>query len=282
MSLIDLQQVSFSYPARPKALDNVSLSISPGERVALMGPNGAGKSTLFQLINGLLKPAEGQVSVAGMPVTDKNLNEIRRRVGMVFQDADDQLFNATVYREVAYGPVNMRLPQHEREERVRWALEVVGMTGFADKTPFNLSGGEKKRVALASVLAMQPEILLLDEPTNALDPKGASQLVSLLNRINRDTGITLLFSTHDVDIVPLLADRVVLMHQGRICASGTPTEVFRQKELLRAMDLRLPRIAHLAEILMRDGMLPPGDLPLSIGQARAMLSAVLSRTEEKV
>ena len=276
MSLIDLQQVSFSYPAGPKVLDGVSLSIAAGERVAIMGPNGAGKSTLFQMLNGLLRPDSGQVLVGGQALEDGRLADVRRRVGMVFQDADDQLFNATVYREVAYGPVNMGLAAEEREERVCWALEEVGMTDFIDKTPFNLSGGEKKRIALASVLAMRPQILVLDEPTNALDPKGASQLVTLLNRINREQGITLLFATHDVDIVPLLADRVVLMDHGRVRAAGTPAEVFRQKDLLRSMDLRLPRVAHLAEILMRDGMVPPGDLPLSIGEARALFARLLA------
>lgn len=277
MSQIELQQVSFSYHDGPRVLDDVTLSIAAGERVAIMGPNGAGKSTLFQMLNGLLRPDGGQVRVGGMAVAGEQVNAVRRLVGMVFQDADDQLFNATVQREVAYGLVNMQMPADEREERVRWALDLVGMTRFIDKTPFNLSGGEKKRIALASVLAMRPAILVLDEPTNALDPKGASNLVSLLNDINRDLGITLVFSTHDVDIVPLLADRVVLMHQGRLRAEGTPAQVFGQKTLIREMDLRLPRVAHLAEILMRDGLIPAGDLPLSIGEARAMLMKLLQQ-----
>ena len=277
MSQIELQQVSFSYHDGPRVLDDVTLSIAAGERVAIMGPNGAGKSTLFQMLNGLLRPDGGQVRVGGMAVAGEQVNAVRRLVGMVFQDADDQLFNATVQREVAYGLVNMLMPADEREERVRWALDLVGMTRFIDKTPFNLSGGEKKRIALASVLAMRPAILVLDEPTNALDPKGASNLVSLLNDINRDLGITLVFSTHDVDIVPLLADRVVLMHQGRLRAEGTPAQVFGQKTLIREMDLRLPRVAHLAEILMRDGLIPAGDLPLSIGEARAMLMKLLQQ-----
>lgn len=276
MTHINLHEVSFSYADGPRVLDNVTLSISKGERVAIMGPNGAGKSTLFQMLNGLLRPNSGQITVGGLPVEGEHLTAVRGMVGMVFQDADDQLFNATVRREIAYGLINMQMPAEQREERVRWALDLVGMARFIDKTPFNLSGGEKKRIALASVLAMQPSILVLDEPTNALDPKGASNLVSLLNEINRDLGITLVFSTHDVDIVPLLADRVVLMHAGRVHASGTPAEVFGQKELIRAMDLRLPRVAHLAEILMRDGLLQVGELPLSIGEARALLTKGLA------
>jgi cobalt/nickel transport system ATP-binding protein len=276
MSLIEVTDVSFSYRGGGKALDHLSLSIAAGERVAIMGPNGAGKSTLFQMFNGLLQPDAGQVVVDELPVVHENFSTVRRKVGMVFQDSDDQLFNATVYREVAYGLVNMKIPRDALDATVKWALDVVDMGDFIDKTPFNLSGGEKKRIALASVLSMKPQILVLDEPTNALDPKGASKLVSLLNTLNRDLGITLVFATHDVDVVPLLADRVVLMEQGRIQFSGTPTEAFREKDLLRRLGLRLPRIAHLAEILMQDGLLPAGDLPLSIRQARELFKQALT------
>ncbi len=238
----------------------------------MLGPNGAGKSTLFQLFNGVLRPGSGQVTVAGLAVNPRNLGALRRKVGMVFQDPDDQLFNSTVYREVAYGPMNLKLPADELEATVAWALERVGLSSFRDKSPFHLSGGEKKRLALASVLAMRPEILVLDEPTNALDPKGASNLLALLNEINRELGVTLVFATHDVDMVPLLADRVYVMDRGRILLGGSLAEVFNQKDVLRGMDLRLPRVAHLVELLMRDGELPPGDLPLSIGPAKRLLS----------
>jgi cobalt/nickel transport system ATP-binding protein len=277
--IIRLDQVSYRYPDGQTALNNISLSIDKGERIALLGPNGAGKSTLFQLFNGLLLPQGGRVHIAGLPVERPHLGMIRRKVGMVFQDPDDQLFNASVHREVAYGPINMQMPQEAMEESIRWALEVVGMSAHIDKSPFNLSGGEKKRLALASVLVMRPEILVLDEPTNALDPKGASDLVSLLNEINRDLGVTLVFASHDVDIVPLLADRVFLMNQGEILLSGSPAQVFNQTALLRSIDLRLPRVAYLAEILMRDGLIPSGELPLDIATARAMLSAALMHRE---
>ena len=246
--------------------------MTAGERVAVLGPNGAGKSTLFQLFNGLLRPDSGQVTVAGLAVNQRNLPALRRKVGMVFQDPDDQLFNSTVYREVAYGPMNLRLPADELEATVAWALERVGLSGFREKSPFHLSGGEKKRLALASVLAMRPEILVLDEPTNALDPKGASNLLALLNEINQDLGVTLVFATHDVDMVPLLAERVYVMDRGRLLLAGSLAEVFNQKDVLRGMDLRLPRVAHLVELLMRDGALPLGDLPLSIGPAWRLLS----------
>jgi cobalt/nickel transport system ATP-binding protein len=279
MSLIEITDISFAYPDGHKALDRLTLSINPGERLAIMGPNGAGKSTLFQMLNGLLRPSAGQVVVDGLPVVHENVRTVRRKVGMVFQDSDDQLFNATVYREVAYGLVNMKMPEAELDATVKWALDVVGMRDFIDKTPFNLSGGEKKRIALASVLSMKPQILVLDEPTSALDPKASSDLVALLSKLNRDLGITLVFATHDVDLVPLLADRVVLMERGSIQFAGTPAQAFREKELLRRLNLRLPLIAQLAENLMHEGLIPAGDLPLSVEQASALLKQMLTASD---
>ncbi len=277
MGLIDVTDVSYTYRNGPRALDCVNLSIAPGERVALMGPNGAGKSTLFQMFNGLLEPDQGQVIVDGLPVVRAHFPAVRRKVGMVFQDSDDQLFNATVYREVAYGLSNMGMPPDELDATVKWALDVVDMPDFLDKTPFNLSGGEKKRIALASVLAMKPQILVLDEPTNALDPLGSTKLLALLNKLNRELGITMIFATHDVDIVPYLADRVLLMEHGALRLNGTPAEVFRNPELLHRLSLRRPYVAQLAELLMQDGLLPPGDPPLSVEQARDMFGQLLCR-----
>jgi cobalt/nickel transport system ATP-binding protein len=281
MSLIEIMDISYAYRNGDghKALDRLSLSIAPGERLAVMGPNGAGKSTLFLMFNGLLKPDAGQVVVDGLPVEGEHLPAVRRKVGMVFQDSDDQLFNATVYREVAYGLVNMKVPEDELNATVKWALDMVGMRDFIDKTPFNLSGGEKKRIALASVLAMKPQILVLDEPTNELDPKGASDLLALLNKLNRDLGITLVFATHDVDIVPLLANRVVLMDRGSIQFNGTPSQAFRESDLLRRLDLRTPRVTQLAEILMREGLLPAGDLPLSVEEAVGLFKQALTASD---
>jgi cobalt/nickel transport system ATP-binding protein len=278
MNLIEITDISFAYPNGDgrKALDRLSLSIAAGERVAVMGPNGAGKSTLFQMFNGLLKPDSGQVVVDGLPVVREHLPAVRRKVGMVFQDSDDQLFNATVYREVAYGLVNMKVPEEELNATVKWALDMVDMRDFIDKTPFNLSGGEKKRIALASVLSMKPQILVLDEPTNELDPKGSSDLLALLNKLNHDLGITLVFATHDVDIVPLLANRVVLIEHGTIQFNGTPAEAFRETDLLRRLNLRAPRLAQLGEILMQDGLLPAHELPLSVEEARALFKQVLT------
>jgi cobalt/nickel transport system ATP-binding protein len=271
MDLIQLSKVSFEYPGGTQALIDIDLSVSTCERVAVLGPNGAGKSTLFQLFNGLLRPTRGLVTIKGRIVEKAYLKEVRRMIGMVFQDPDDQLFSSTVRQEIAYGLVNLGLDGSRMDEAIAWALQVVGLSGFENKSPFNLSGGEKKRVALASVLAMQPEILVLDEPTGALDPIGAARIIKLLNHINGELGITLVFATHDVDAVPLLADRVYVMDKGEIKLSGSTGEVFSRKELIRAHNLRLPRVAHLAELLERDGKYRFPALPLTIGQAKKCL-----------
>jgi cobalt/nickel transport system ATP-binding protein len=268
MDLINVSEVSYTYNDGHQALKNINLNIRKGERIAILGPNGAGKSTLFQLFNGLLQATSGTVTVKNLPVQKENLPEIRRSIGMVFQDPDDQLFNSSVRQEIAYGLMNMRISGQALEDAIAWALEVVGMQGYEAKSPHNLSGGEKKRIALASVLAMKPEVLVLDEPTAALDPHGISKLIRLLNTINRDLGITLIFATHDVDIVPLLADRVYLLSKGEIVFGGTTAEVFSHKEIIRRIDLRLPRVAHLVELLVRDGNLNIPNLPLTIGQAK--------------
>lgn len=270
MHFLDVRQASFTYVNGHTALNQVDFYVEKGERVAVLGPNGAGKSTLLQLLNGLLRVDSGEVRVDGLRVEPKNLFQIRSKVGMVFQDSDDQLFNSTVRQEIAYGLMNLQIKQEELKERIDWALETVGIAGYADKSPHNLSGGEKKRVALASVLVMNPDVLVLDEPTAALDPHGVFHLVQLLNRINREMGVTLIVSTHDADVVPLLADRVYLMNDGKIQLSGSTQDVFRQKESIRKLGLRLPRVAHLAEILERDGCLPSDRLPLTIGSAREL------------
>lgn len=270
VDLIELSQVDYVYTDGTRALTDIELSVGAGERVAVLGPNGAGKSTLFQLFNGLLLPARGTVAVKGRPVEKAYLKEVRRMIGMVFQDPDDQLFSTTVRQEISYGLLNLGFSGERMEEAVAWALEVVGLTGFENKGPFNLSGGEKKRVALASVLAMQPEVLVLDEPTGALDPMGTAKIIALLNRINRELGITLVFATHDVDCVPLMADKVYVMDKGRIVVSGSTEEVFSRKDLIRAHNLRLPRVAHLAELMERDGDCRFPTTPLTIGQAKRM------------
>ena len=280
MEVIKTVDINFTYPDGTTALTDINLSVASGERVAVLGANGSGKSTLFNLFNGLLQPTSGEVFIKDLSVEKKNYKAIRRMVGMVFQDPDDQLFSNTVKQEIAYGLLNLGTPREEIPETVRWSLERGWPGGYEDKSPYLLSGGEKKRVALASVLAMKPEVLVLDEPTSSLDPRGVAQLVKLLNDINQRLNITLVFATHDVDVVPLLADRVYVLNRGRIRLTGTTAEVFSQKEIIRDNNLRLPRVAHLVELLQRDGecqageaegWLRPGALPMTIGQARRML-----------
>lgn len=268
MSLIDVRDVTYAYRDGVEALRGVSLQVDRGERIAILGPNGAGKSTLFRMLNGLLLPDKGTVAVDGLAVEKKNFYDIRARVGMVFQDSNDQLFNSSVRQEVAYGLTSRKLSEAERDTTVEWALSVAGISGYGKRSPHNLSGGEKKRVALASVLAMKPDVLVLDEPTAALDPHGVTSIIELLNEINRELGITLIFASHDADIVPLLADRIYLMDKGEIVLAGTTAEVLQHKDVVRSIGLRLPRVAHLAEILARDCDLDVDELPLTIGQAR--------------
>lgn len=271
MEIINVSKVSYEYSDGSMALKDISMEIKSGEKVAILGPNGAGKSTLFQLFNGILKPTSGTIRVNGLKVCKKNLVEIRRNVGMIFQDSDDQLFNSTVRQEIAYGLLNMGITGKKLKDTIDWALKIVGMSEYENKSPHNLSGGQKKRIALASVLAMKPKVMVLDEPTAALDPRGVHRLIKLLNSINKELGITLIFATHDVDTVPLLADRVYLLDKGKVVMGGTTEEVFNQKEIIRKINLRLPRVAHLIEILDKDGVLDAHTLPLTIGQAKDFL-----------
>ncbi len=273
MEVIKTVDLGFTYPDGTTALRNIDISVSTGEMVAILGANGSGKSTLFQLFNGLLQPTSGEVFVKGLRVEKKNYKAIRRMVGMVFQDPDDQLFSNTVKQEIAYGLLNMGVTKETIPETVGWALSVVGLEGYEGKSPYALSGGEKKRVALASVLAMKPELLVLDEPTASLDPKGVAQLVRLLKKINNELNVTMIFAAHDVDIVPLLAEQVYVLNKGRIKISGATNDVFSCKEIIRSNNLRLPRVAHLVELLQRDGFSTPSELPMTIGQARRLLES---------
>ncbi|URZ15885.1 energy-coupling factor ABC transporter ATP-binding protein [Clostridium felsineum] len=266
---ISIKDVSYIYSDGFKALNNINIDIEKGERVAILGPNGAGKSTLFNMLNGIITPSCGIVEINGLSTLNKkNLNLVRETVGMVFQDSDDQLFNSSVMQEIAYGLMNMKLQEKEIEERTKWALKIVDMEGTEKRSPHNLSGGQKKKIALASVLSMRPQVLVLDEPTVSLDPRGTIKLVKLLNEINKEMGITIIFSTHDMDIVPLLADKIYVLDEGRVILGGSTNEVFNNKNILRNINLRLPRAAHLSEILQKDGYLEFEKLPLTLGAVR--------------
>ncbi len=270
MNIIETNNISYHYPDGTEALKNVNFTACRGKIVALLGPNGAGKSTLFLHFNGILKPTSGSITIDGeqLGYDKKDLMKVRQKVGIVFQNPDDQLFAPTVIEDVAFGPMNIGLTDEEIERRVKDSLKRVGMEGFENKAPHHLSGGQKKRVAIAGILAMQPEIMVLDEPTSGLDPRGASQIMHLLYDLNQD-GMTIVISTHDVDLVPLYAYNVYIISEGEIIKQGNPAEVFEDVKTIRNANLRLPRIAHLMEILEKEDKLPfDKPYPLTIGEAR--------------
>jgi cobalt/nickel transport system ATP-binding protein len=232
---IEVEGLSFSYPDGHAALRDVSLRIAPGEKVALAGPNGAGKSTLILHLNGILR-GEGRVTVCGLPVEEENLGRVRAAVGLVFQNPDDQLFSPTVFDDVAFGPIYQGLGRADVERRVTSALAAVKMEGYARRVSHHLSAGEKKRIAIATVLSMEPEILVLDEPTAGLDPRARRALINLL----RDLPITMLVSSHDLAMVRELLPRMVIMDEGRIVADGPTLELLADEALLEAHGLEKP------------------------------------------
>ena len=234
--LFDLREVGYKYAGRQVALDGVSLRIWPGERVALLGANGSGKSTLLKILDGVMAPTCGTTRALGRDVAAVAAGEdgfsFHREVGLVFQDPDIQLFSATVLDDVAFGPLQLGLTQEDVRERTDEALAEMGIAHLADRAPFELSGGEKKRAAIASVLSLRPQVVLLDEPTASLDPRTKWVLVDLIQRLAA-AGRTLIVATHDLDIVPLIADRaVVLSEQGRVVADGPPVSILADRDLL--------------------------------------------------
>jgi cobalt/nickel transport system ATP-binding protein len=228
--------VAFAYPDGHQALFGVGFSVARGERVALLGPNGAGKTTLVLQLNGVLLPGAGRVEVAGLPVVPQHLREIRRRVGIVFQDPDDQLFMPTVAEDVAFGPANLGLRGVGLETRVKAALAAVGMDGYGDRPPHHLSFGQRRRVAVATVLAMEPEILVLDEPSSNLDPASRRELAEILTGLD----ITILMVTHDLPYALQLCPRALIMNAGTITADGPTAELLADADLMSANRLELP------------------------------------------
>jgi cobalt/nickel transport system ATP-binding protein len=235
---LSIQNLSFHYADGIPALKNISFSLQPGERIALIGPNGAGKSTLLCHLNGIFysEEAEETVEVFGIPVKKKNLPEIRRRVGLVFQDPDDQLFCPTIFDDVAFGPLNMGLSHDEVHHRVKEALHHVGLVGYESRSTFHLSGGEKKRVSLATVLAMDVDIIAFDEPSSNLDPKSRRGLIDWLKKTEK----TLIVATHDLDLAYEIANRVIVLNQGTITGDGPVDAILKNEDFLLKNQLELP------------------------------------------
>jgi cobalt/nickel transport system ATP-binding protein len=234
--LVEVKDLHYRYPDGTSALRGVSFRITHGEAVAIIGANGAGKSTLLLQLNGCLLPQAGTVRIGDLPLNRKTLLHVRRTVGMVFQDPDDQLFMPLVYDDVAFGPLNLGLPAEEVEERVESALATVGASHLKDRPPYRLSGGEKRAVAIASVLSMSPSILVMDEPTAALDPKTRRHLIQLLKTFNH----TLIIATHDLDLVLDLCSRAIVFKEGLIVADGPTLEILQNQELLDSSSLEKP------------------------------------------
>ncbi|MEW5736521.1 MAG: ABC transporter ATP-binding protein [Thermodesulfobacteriota bacterium] len=234
--IVEARDLSYSYPDGTPALAGVSFRITHGESVGLIGQNGAGKSTLLLHLNGIFPPAEGTVRVGDYPITPKTLVHVRRAVGMVFQDPDDQLFMPTVRDDVAFGPRNLELPEDEIARRVETALSTVGAEHLADRPPYRLSGGEKRAVAIATVLSMEPSILIMDEPSANLDPGARRKLIHLLQSFTH----TLIVATHDLDMVAEVCERTIVLKKGRIAADGPTRNILQNEELLLSCGLEKP------------------------------------------
>ncbi len=259
---------SFKYPDGTIALSDVNLKIKKGEFVGILGSNGSGKTTLLKMMDGLMKDFEGNVHLDGVDVRKLYPKEIYKKVGLVFQNPDDQLFAPTVFEDVAFGPINMGFAEKEIANRVNNALKDVEMEGYAKKSIHNLSFGQKKRICIAGLLAMGHEILLLDEPTAGLDPMGEYKMMNLLTGLNKERGVTIVMATHSVDLVPLFLHRLYMLSKGSIVRGGTPEEVFTAPEDMSNVKLRLPEIAELIYRLKHEDNIPFEKIPLTIGEAR--------------
>jgi cobalt/nickel transport system ATP-binding protein len=278
--MLEMIGVDYAYAGGIAALSGVSLSVSPGERVAILGANGAGKSTLLSILNGSMRPARGVLRLNGSEVRyDRSgLRELRRQVGMVLQDPDDQLFAASVFEDVSFGPANLGLTEAEIIERVDAALRAVEIADLRDRPTHMLSFGQRKRVAIAGIVAMQPRYLLLDEPSAGLDPIGVTQLMATLARISAaDTAIML--ATHDVDTAYAWADRIVIFGAGRIARSGAPDTVFADAEMLTELRMRPPLIWEVARALRANGLL---DASLPLPRDRDGIIRQISASRESI
>ena len=283
MSIV-IEHLNYVYmqggPYETKALDDVSLTIHDGEFVGLIGHTGSGKSTLVQHLNGLILPTSGQITVDGMDLADKNTDKraIRRRVGLVFQYPENQLFEETVAKDIAFGPKNLGLDEAEIDRRVRTAMRRVALDydKLSQRSVFELSGGQMRRVAIAGVLAMEPQTLVLDEPCAGLDPKGREEILGLISDLHRESGATIVMVSHSMDDVAALAERVIVMNHGKVAMDGAPREVFSRGEELRAIGLAVPQAVELAQKLREKGFDVPEGI-YKIEEVRAAVEAIVGK-----
>lgn len=258
--LLEIQDLSFAYEDK-QVLKDICVTVEKGEKIAVMGSNGAGKSTFFLNLNGVLQSDQGKIFLDGNKIGKKDFGKLHEKVGFVFQDADSQIIASNVKAEISFGPMNLGLPGDEVLRRVKSAITYMNLEDFTDRAPHYLSGGEKKRVSIADILAMESEILIFDEPMAALDPVNAENVEQVLSRLH-DDGKTLLIATHDVDFAYRFADRVLVFSDGEIIADGTPLQIFQQKEVMERAHLKKPAMMIVWETLVSKGMVKnQGDYP---------------------
>ncbi|KLU66367.1 cobalt import ATP-binding protein CbiO [Desulfosporosinus acididurans] len=276
--ILSIRDLYYVYGNGQAALEGVSIDINEGEKIAVIGSNGAGKSTFFLNVNGVLTSKSGEIRYRGTIINKKNLKELRKNIGIVFQDADNQIIASTVRAEVGFGPMNLKLPQEEVIRRVDEALAYMNILDFEDRPPHYLSGGEKKKVTIADIIAMKSEIIIFDEPTAALDPLNAEMLEEILSKLSMEEK-TILISTHDVDFAYRWAQRVLVFCQGKIIADGTPLEIFQEEEVLKKANLKRPIMLAVYEALVEEHLLANEKIyPKSIREFREMLSKMRRST----
>lgn len=273
--ILEVKHLSYAYSEEKKALSDINLKIFKGERIAVLGSNGAGKSTFFLNLNGVLKSDEGEIIYKGKTIAKKDMNELRKNVGIVFQDADNQIIASTVLGEVSFGPMNLKIPIDEVKKRVYEAMEYMNITKFKDRPPHYLSGGEKKRVSIADIIAMKSEVIIFDEPTASLDPVNASMLEEVLKKLSRENK-TILISTHDVDFAYRWAERIIVFSGGMIIGQGTPVEIFKNNEILKEANLKMPMMLDVYEALIEKGIIKDISVyPKNIDEFKLLLQSNL-------
>lgn len=277
MRAVDAREVSFTYDDGTEALAGIDFRVEEGEFVAVLGSNGSGKTTLIQLLVGLLKTNAGRIDIGGREIGSLAAEELYQRVGLVFQNPNDQLFAATVEEDCAFGPRNLNLPEAEVQKRVTESLAAVAALPLRGRAIHHLSFGEQKRVSLAGVLAMRPAVLILDEPTAGLDPAGEAQMMQLLKKLNREEKMTVILATHSVDMLPLFANRIYVLDRGRVLQEGPSEEIFCHQEMIVRAKLRLPYVSRLMYEMKRHDGVPIDGLPLTIGEARAQLLELIPK-----
>jgi cobalt/nickel transport system ATP-binding protein len=272
--IVSVKDLQFKYPGGVNALKGVSLCIHRGERVAILGPNGSGKSTLIMLIAGLLMPENGTVTVFGKDAKSKDFNMLRSRIGLVFQDPDDQLFTPSVIEDIEYGPKNLRLPEEEIKQRSNHVLDMMGIQHLKNRASHRLSFGEKKKVSLATALVLKPELLILDEPTANLDLVSRRGLIDTLNELNKQ-GTTIIVSTHDVEALPELADKIIVISHGKLLGEGETHQVLQDNQLLQASGLEAPSIVRLFSELKTKALI--SQTPITVEEAKKELLKLINK-----